>query len=354
MKSLAVSRACLLALACLALAGCNYPGQSPVTPTLDVTQVYETVQARLTEAIALTPSLTPSPSPTTAPTATVSPTAAPTSAPSATPVPVTPTVRAGCDQASPGNPIDVTIPDDTQMQPGQAFSKTWRLRNTGTCTWTRDYAVVWFSGNSNTELGAPASVALQGTVAPGESIDVTVDMVAPLSPATYQSNWKLRNAAGVLFGIGGEPGLPFYVRIVVVRGPTASPTAVPSASVTPTPGPQASGPATLLPGDRIDLDSNQVNGGNEDLLYQRNDADGKHYLSPQGSATLSVYGGFKPSLSDCQNAGLGANPVAMEDLSAGTYLCYRTGLGLPGWARLTGFNPDNATLNLDIFTWDLP
>ena len=108
----------------LSLAGCNLPRSAATpTPVLDVTQAYQTVQARLTQAVALTPTQTP-PTPTLSGTSnsTASPTASKTptlSTPLVSPTPPkasTPTVS--CDLAAPGNPIDVTIPDDTVMQPG--------------------------------------------------------------------------------------------------------------------------------------------------------------------------------------------------------------------------------------------
>ena len=104
------------------LAGCNLPrADEPAEP--DVTQAYQTVSARLTEAAILTPPVTS----TSAPTATLAATT-PTSQVTA----ATPTVKATsaptspaklCDQAAPGVPIDVTIPDDTKMQPGEDFIK---------------------------------------------------------------------------------------------------------------------------------------------------------------------------------------------------------------------------------------
>ena len=34
---------------------------------------------------------------------------------------------------------DVTVPDGTRYDPGATFTKTWRLRNIGTCTWTTSW-----------------------------------------------------------------------------------------------------------------------------------------------------------------------------------------------------------------------
>lgn len=343
-----------LGLLLILISACNLPSaaQATETPSIDTTQAYQTIQARLTEAVGLTPSPTASPTQTETPAVTATFTPSPTLLATVTTGPtVTATTGVGCDQASPGSPIDVTIPDDTVLKPGETFTKVWRLRNSGTCAWTTSYSAVYFSGE---KMGAPETVALSASVAVGNSIDISVEMTAPLTPGTYQSNWKLRNAGGVLFGLGPGDGLPFYVRIIVANQATVSPTANPSITVTPTPGAQAAGPATLLPGDQIDLDSNSVNGSGADAAYQLNAGDGKHYLQPQGSATLGLYGGFRPNQTDCQATNLGASPINVQDLAIGTYLCYRTDQGRYGYARLTGFDTGTARLNLDIFTWQSP
>jgi hypothetical protein len=123
--------------------------------------------------------------------------------------------------AAAGHPIDVTIPDGTVMAPGESFSKTWRLENVGSCTWTRFYAVVFFSGNS---LNAHQTNYLPAEVEPGETIDLTVDMEAPMEAGEYQSNWMLSNADGELFGIGPNGDAPFWARIIVVPSETETPT----------------------------------------------------------------------------------------------------------------------------------
>jgi len=45
-----------------------------------------------------------------------------------------------CDAAS--FVRDVTVPDGTKMEPGDDFTKTWRLLNAGTCSWTTAYRLV--------------------------------------------------------------------------------------------------------------------------------------------------------------------------------------------------------------------
>lgn len=138
-----------------------------------------------------------------------------------TPVPPSPTAGVeGCvDRA--GFVADVTVPDGTPFSPGQAFTKTWRLKNTGTCTWTSSYALVFDHGD---QLGGPAAVPLSGSVAPGATVDLSVNLTAPASVGTYQGFWKLRNNSNVLFGIGGGGTTAFWVKIIVPATPTPTPT----------------------------------------------------------------------------------------------------------------------------------
>ena len=344
----------LCTLATLILAGCNLPRKEATPTEINVTQAYETIQAQLTLAAGpSTPTPTSelsSPTPPATP-----PTVTPTRLPTAT-VP-TATSRVTCDLAAPGNPIDVTIPDDTVMQPGQSFTKTWRLQNSGTCTWTKSYAVAFFSGD---QMGAPVSVDLAGDVAPGQSVDIDVDMVAPNKAGRYQGNWKLRNASNVLFGIGPGGSAPFWVRIVVAVTPTPTstprtptPTATspaPTATATATQPVFIFGTASLNVNATLDLDADQINTPGADVAYAENGS-GKHQLAPQDGALLGVYGGGQPGQANCQASALGTAPTVVEDTAVGTYLCYRTDQGRYGRLRLSNFNTDNFTVTLEFFTW---
>lgn len=107
---------------------------------------------------------------------------------------------------------DVTVPDGTSFAPGTAFKKTWRLKNIGTCTWSTSYALVFDSGE---KFGAPAALNFPVSVAPGQTVDLSVDMTAPSAAGHYFSYWKLRNAAGVIFGIGSTANKAFWAEINV-------------------------------------------------------------------------------------------------------------------------------------------
>jgi len=245
------------------------------------------------------------------------------------------------------------------MQPGASFTKTWRLQNTGTCAWSKAYSIALFSGEA---MSAPASVSLPKDVAPGQSVDVSVDMIAPQSPGSYQGNWKLRDSSNNWFGIGPNGGSPFWVRIVV-GATTGTPTVTTTGTVTPgTPtltstsgqAVQASGNTRLLPNDSINLDSNQLNpGGGADLTYNY-DSEGKALLSPIGNALISLYGPNKPTIDDCQGALLSSSPLPFDNLYQGAFLCYRTDQGLYGWSQLTGLNANTGGLRMTILTWAQP
>jgi hypothetical protein len=97
------------------------------------------------------------------------------------------------------------------------LSKTWRLKNIGTCTWSTSYAIVFYTG---TKMGAPSVVNLPTSVAPGATVDVTVNITAPTAPGHYRGYWMLRNASNVLFGVGPYGTYWFFIDIVVTGSPT--------------------------------------------------------------------------------------------------------------------------------------
>jgi hypothetical protein len=163
------------------------------------------------------PSATPAPT-ATEPVTTPEPTPEPTTQPQPSPTP-TPAAVGCVDRAS--FVSDVTIPDNTHVPAGQSFVKTWRLRNSGTCIWTADYALAFVDGHT---MGGPSSVPLRAPVAPGETVDLSVTLTAPAGNGTYEGRWRLRNADGELFGTGSTSGGAFWVRIIVGPTPTPQPT----------------------------------------------------------------------------------------------------------------------------------
>ena len=94
---------------------------------------------------------------------------------------------------------DVTVPDGADFDVNEEFTKTWRLRNVGSCTWTSDYDLVFDSGD---HMSGPNSQQLtNGSVGPGQTIDVSVDLKAPANAGTYKGFWRLRASGGEVFGL---------------------------------------------------------------------------------------------------------------------------------------------------------
>jgi hypothetical protein len=126
--------------------------------------------------------------------------------PTLTPVPTT---SAGCDRAQ--FISDVTVPDGTTFAPNAAFTKTWRLQNVGSCTWTTGYSLVFVSGD---RMGGVETLLPQ-TVVPGQVVDVGVNFTAPNAAGSYRGYWQLKDPSGFLFGIGSTFDRPFFVDIKV-------------------------------------------------------------------------------------------------------------------------------------------
>ncbi|GAB4485083.1 MAG: hypothetical protein Fur0016_09620 [Anaerolineales bacterium] len=213
----------ILGSAMLILSACNLPRatQTPA-PNSFLTVAAQTVQAQLTLDALLTPQATQTPSPSETP---APPTVTNTPPNTASPTPI-------CDLAQ--FIADVTVPDGTVFQPGETFTKTWRFKNNGVCTWTSGYQLIFDSGDS---MNGPATQALAGSVAPGQTVDISVTLKAPATAGTYRGYWKLRNSAGVLLPVSnGFQGTSFFIEIKVVP-PSATPTITPSVTPSPTTGP---------------------------------------------------------------------------------------------------------------------
>ena len=195
------------------VAGCNMPstGEGTSKPTTTPTQTEQVIPTNTQPSVLPTHEATQAPpTPTTAiiPTATSTPlpTATATSAP-------TPTSASCTNQIKFVD--DVTIPDKTEILPGQDFIKTWRLQNAGTCTWTDKFALIFVSGD---QMNGNSPLPLIGSTAPGSTVDVSVTLEAPGTTGTYTGNWELRDPDGVNFGSGSAAKDPFYVEIKVVEG----------------------------------------------------------------------------------------------------------------------------------------
>lgn len=318
-----------LLAAALIMASCNMPRPEPSGDPA-ATYAAQTVAAELTNQADSGSPASATPQPDT-----------PSQTPAATDTQTPPTATAsptGCtDKAS--FVTDVTVPDDTSFASGETFTKTWRLRNSGTCTWTTEYDLIFDSGRA---MGGPAAQALKGNVPPNSTVDLSVELTAPSSNGTHRGNWKLRNADGVSFGIGSNADIAFWVQIVV--GPT------------PTPAPKVynTQKGDLEPGEYVDLDDGDFTPSNSsrDLRY-KSVAPNENYLDPQNGALIDVWGGSAPSYEQCQGADLDSADISFDDFDQGDWICFETDEGRIGRfeiENISGASPPDMTI--DIRTWE--
>jgi hypothetical protein len=101
--------------------------------------------------------------------------------------------------------VDVTIPDGTPMTLNQEFVKTWKIRNTGTCSWGDGYGLIYSHGERMSGQPVPLAVVVQT----GQEIEVSVNFKAPGRIGEFVSAWTMSNANGLPFGKA------IFVKIIV-------------------------------------------------------------------------------------------------------------------------------------------
>ena len=199
-----------------------------------------------TQAATETPTIAPATkTPSPPPPATDTPTeiAIPVTGETPTLLPPTPT------EAPPNNPddclnkasfvADVTIPDNSNVSAGTAFTKTWRVQNTGTCIWWSGYTLTHYSQEA---LSAPASVPLPFT-RPGETADISLNLVAPSVAGSYQGNFVIKNPDGLIMQVDEDSRLWVIIN-VGASAPADGATATAGAGTTTGTGTAGSGSAS--------------------------------------------------------------------------------------------------------------
>ncbi len=330
----------LLLIAAFLLSACNYPLNVSVDtsmPTADAGE--ETGDSESSE-------------PETQPTPTEEPSApmdTPEPTPTATTEPPTDTPEpTGCTNFA-SFVSDVTYPDEMEVEADSAFTKTWRLRNDGTCTWTSSYALVFSHGD---RMDGPAESNLAGAVPPGSTVDISSGMTAPTDAGTYQGFWKLRSNDGVLFGVGTDGSVAFWVKIVVPsedEGIIFEPLVPVFEAYLLF---KASGTDLVLPKNGcFDLDDGeQVSCGaaQADFRYEYSHILFTHdyEINPLHGVGFRDVGTEAPTREQCD---VGTVSPATFDLKH-HYYCYETSDGNLGWIKITAYSPsavffDFATFN---------
>ena len=106
--------------------------------------------------------------------------------------------------------VGETPPDSVLLKTDEFFWKTWTLENTGTCTWDSTYSLIYKSGDL---LDGLTSYPFPGSVAPGETGDISIYLKAPPTTGTFTGYWHILTPWNASFGVGPLSS-PFYVKIV--------------------------------------------------------------------------------------------------------------------------------------------
>ncbi len=181
----------LLLFLCANFSGCNFPTAKEESADEQKDIAVATLVAQTLTA--LENQIQPTPSPIEeVPTLTAMPTLEVPVQPQMTIAPASSYSQKGCLIAS---SISETIPDDTIFDPGDSFTKTWTLINSGTCDWTTNFQLVYLSGD---QMGGISPTLLSSNVPAGNIIDITLPLTAPAEAGTYRSDWALQAEDGTM------------------------------------------------------------------------------------------------------------------------------------------------------------
>lgn len=226
----------LLIMGALLLSACG-ANEPPLTPTLAFsadeirTQAVGTFSSDLTATAFAAPTNTPIPTLTAAPTI-----AAPATSTGGIALGSTaPAATASCYGLS--FVSDVSIPDNTPVNAGQAFTKTWKVKNAGSCAWDAGFKFAFTGGDA---MGG-TTYTLPSSIAAGAVTDISVAMTAPNKTGTIRGNWRMSTASGQFFGD------EVYVQVVIGGGAAATNTSAPATSSTATTAPATSTSTTTTP-----------------------------------------------------------------------------------------------------------
>jgi TolA protein len=110
---------------------------------------------------------------------------------------------------------DVTYPEGSKVLPGEKFTKTWLIKNEGTCTWNKNYMFLLI--DKENPFSSKEITLLPHEVAPGQTVNISVDLLAPQKTGKYSTQWILQNDKGVEIsdGIQEDHSISFYLTIIV-------------------------------------------------------------------------------------------------------------------------------------------
>jgi hypothetical protein len=230
----------------------------------------------------------------------------------------------------------VTIVDGTEMTPGETFTKTWQVRNEGSCSWTSGYELVFGEGD---DMGGTSPQQLSSdSISSGSILDVSVELTAPDDPGTYRGVWHIRNPQGDIFTRSG-----IWVEIVVVPAPPSIHSSHASLDVVET-----------TQADLDEGDSPPVSSGG-DFTFATN---GIKFIQAESGTTILLMDLNEPSYTDCKTVALASDSIEVNDSLVNQWICYRTDEGRVGKFKVVSLTPSDPnvaqTLEISYTTWAIP
>lgn len=119
---------------------------------------------------------------------------------------ITPESSADATKALPFQAIfvnDLTIPDGSQLSPGERFTKCWLIENTGSTAWPEDVVLQWAGGvlMVGNEYQDTQAIKFPVPVAgAGERVVIEAELLAPQEEGRHISYWRLKRTNGEYFG----------------------------------------------------------------------------------------------------------------------------------------------------------
>uniref|UniRef100_A0A3B4X1R6 NBR1 autophagy cargo receptor b n=1 Tax=Seriola lalandi dorsalis TaxID=1841481 RepID=A0A3B4X1R6_SERLL len=95
--------------------------------------------------------------------------------------------------------LDENLPDGTRLRPGTKFIKYWKMRNTGSTSWSADTKLKFMWGNLAVGSGDRWREVSVPFLQPGQVGIVSIALCAPALEGSYTSHWRLAHA-GEQFG----------------------------------------------------------------------------------------------------------------------------------------------------------
>jgi ABC-type amino acid transport substrate-binding protein len=174
---------------------------------------------------------------------------------------------------------DITYDDKNMtapppVTPGQVFVKTWRVKNTGTCSWVPGYQLAYAYGNTPEAQMGGQPVPITSTVAPGSTVDLSATLTAPTTPGVYQGFWQMNNASKQAFG------QTIWVAVTVVDPNQPTPAPVPAPYITSF----TVSPSSITLGECVQA-SWTVEGYVDRVVFERNGEDLVPYAPVSGTYT---------------------------------------------------------------------